>query len=774
MSLHVFGIRHHGPGCARSLLAALEALGPDIVLVEGPPDAAEALPLIAHAEIVPPVALLVYAPDAPRQAAFYPFAQYSPEWQALRYAFARNIPARFIDLPQAIRLAARLTEHAEDGATPQAQDGPFDSPGQDEAAQEAAAEGEGAVGVLPEPPALTWREDPIGKLAEAAGYTDHELWWEHQIEQRQDATDLFIGVMEAMAAVRADAPPVAGEEAQREAHMRQQIRAAQKEGFGRIAVVCGAWHAPVLTDLADAKADAALLAGAKRAKVAATWIPWTNSRLSYRSGYGAGVYSPGWYEHLWTATDRHAIRWVSRAAQLLRDEDLDAPSSGVIEAVRLAETLAALRDLPLPGLAELHEAILTVLCRGEDAPMTLIRDRLEIGDRLGEVPADTPAVPLQRDLEARQRRLRLRPTTEIKDHDLDLREENGRERSRLLHALRLLGIGWGTVQSGGNSKGTFHEIWRLQWQPELALTVIEASVWGNTVESAALAKLRHDGAKATELPALTALLDDAILAALPEAVAYLLARVRDASAVAADVRHLLDALPPLARVARYGDVRETDQGQIMPIVEGLVARATIGLPGACASLDDAAAEAMVGSIDRAQESLATLDRTDLREEWRGALRKLVERESIHGLVRGRATRLLLEEGAIDGDEVQRLARLALSPATPTNAAADWIGGVVHGSALLLLQQDGLWSALDAWLRELSPDAFVEVLPLVRRAFADFMPPERRAMGDKVKRLDRDGTAVAVVTDDDGALAGIDRARADLVLPVLARVLGGVA
>jgi hypothetical protein len=120
--------------------------------------------------------------------------------------------------------------------------------------------------------------------------------------------------------------------------------------------------------------------------------------------------------------------------------------------------------------------------------------------------------------------------------------------------------------------------------------------------------------------------------------------------------------------------------------------------------------------------------------------------------------------------VQRLARLALSPVTPTPNAAAWIAGVVRGPALLLLQQDGLWSALDAWLRDLPPDAFTEALPLVRRAFADFQSPERRAMGDKVKRIGQ-GSATAIAVGDDEAMAGIDRARADLVLPVLARILG---
>jgi hypothetical protein len=109
---------------------------------------------------------------------------------------------------------------------------------------------------------------------------------------------------------------------------------------------------------------------------------------------------------------------------------------------------------------------------------------------------------------------------------------------------------------------------------------------------------------------------------------------------------------------------------------------------------------------------------------------------------------------------------------PAPAAAAWIAGVTRGSGLLLLQQDGLWSALDGWLCELAPDTFVELLPLLRRAFAQFQPPERRTMGEKVKRLRRDGYGLATGgPDDPTAMDGIDRGRADRVLPVLAHVLG---
>jgi hypothetical protein len=98
MAVHLFGIRHHGPGSARSLVQALRELRPEVVLIEGPPDAEGVLPLVEHAQMRPPVAILIYVPDAPAQAVYYPFAEFSPEWQALRYALAENIPVRLIDL----------------------------------------------------------------------------------------------------------------------------------------------------------------------------------------------------------------------------------------------------------------------------------------------------------------------------------------------------------------------------------------------------------------------------------------------------------------------------------------------------------------------------------------------------------------------------------------------------------------------------------------------------------------------------------------------------
>ena len=328
-SVHFFGIRHHGPGCARSLLQALEALQPDCLLVEGPPEGEALLPMLQSAELRPPVAMLVYMQDAPSQAAFYPFAEFSPEWQALQWASRQGVATRFIDLPQthamAIEFARReaLKKAMEEGggATDEVEDAAEGDESEAEAAEPAAQEAEGdapdaeqiAADEAVEEPQTAAQEhhnhrDPLDWLAHAAGFEDGESWWNRLVEERGDSEALFESINEAMTAVRSelakDGEHWRGEayvqrEAMREAHMRQCIREATKAGYQRIAVVCGAWHVPALQQSVTAKADSALLKGLPKAKVMATWAPWTYRNLASSSGYGAGVTSPGWYEHLW-------------------------------------------------------------------------------------------------------------------------------------------------------------------------------------------------------------------------------------------------------------------------------------------------------------------------------------------------------------------------------------------------------------------------------------------------------------------------------------------
>ncbi|MFI5720028.1 DUF5682 family protein [Nocardia sp. NPDC051750] len=801
----IYGIRHHGPGSARSLRLALEDFRPDMVLIEGPADAD---PLVVHAAadtMAPPVALLGYVADEPARAAFWPYAVFSPEWQALRYAAENEVPVRFCDLPAATVLAVD------------------DSGG---------------------------GRDALAELAAAGGYDDAERWWDAVVESSTD-TETFAAITEAMAALRetavsepmsgdpgnsspglqetlaaaepADYPPgssqatetgvdppvgpstgphsvgaaaeptgtppggisgttgdraVDGSEARpeplvldrhtliREAHMRQVLRKARKDGARRIAVVCGAWHAPALCDpLGPANADQLLLKGLPKVKATMTWVPWTHSRLAAASGYGAGVTSPGWYHHLFTETGHPVASWLTKVAGLLRGHDLPVSSAHIIEAVRLAQTLAALRARPLAGLSEVTEATRAVLCEGDETVLRLVGDELVVGEALGAVPAETPTVPLEADLRARLRTLRMKQEALARTLDLDLRKERDIARSRLLHRLRLLGVDWGIPSAGTvQSTGTFRESWELRWEPEFAVRVIEAARWGTTVQAAAEAKLLDTAGRAgSGVTVLTDALEFALLADLPGALDGLITGLGSAAAVDHDITHLLAALPGILRTLRYGDVRGTDTSALTHVADSMLVRICAGLPAAVTGLGDDTAAALRDQLDTVTTAVHTRDHTESTERWLAALARLADRPDIHGVLAGRVVRLLCDAGRFDAGEAARRLAAALSIGHTAAAKAAWVDGFVGGRGLVLVHDRALLRLVDNWLAGLSGEQFLEVVPLLRRTFGAFESGERRAIGSAVRDpLPAGGPAGTTDTDAE---------RGALVLRAVADILG---
>ncbi|MDR2113073.1 MAG: DUF5682 family protein [Candidatus Accumulibacter sp.] len=711
-----FGVRHHGPGSASSLVRALDALRPVAVLIEGPSDASGILPMLAAPEMKPPVALLCYPEDDPAQTSFWPFAEFSPEYQATLWAARHGASVSFIDLPSTARAA--------------------DPPGKaDRAGGETPEEASGSAGEAPATPAGEVEDspefrDPVGVLAAAAGYQDGESWWADLIEQNPAPGPVFGAIAEAMAALREELAALPEFEARREAHMRLAIADARARLDGPIAVVCGAWHVPALRAARAKKEDRALIKGLPRKKSVMTWAPWTAPRLAFAQAYGAGVAAPGWCKHLWQTRQRHdgASLWLARIARLLRDKGHPVSTAALIEAERLAMALAAIRERPKPGFEELREAAVACLFGGETLLWRSIEDTLLLGDEVGEIPAGAPLAPLIEDLQRQQKQARLKPEALQRELALDLRSDSGRFRSTLLHRLAILGVEWGKPLDKGGSRGTFRERWMLAWEPEYAVQLVEKLVYGATLAQAANGWLAERLGQASALDELAELIRAAITADLPEAAARGLAVFEEKAALSSNAAEMLAAIPPLADIVRYGEARASDTGALNALLERLIVETAINLIHAARDLDAEAAEQMAARIAAAHAGVRLIEPdADILDAWHKGLGRVLDDARATPRVAGGVAQILYEAEILAAEDAVDLLGRRLSPGTPVLEAAGFLEGFFLASAARLIHDEGLRQAVDGWLLRLDEEDFVAHLPLLRRVFAGLDGMERKRL-----------------------------------------------
>jgi hypothetical protein len=784
MATYILGVRHHGPGSARRVRERLEALRPDLILVEGPPEAEELLGQVAREGMKPPVALLAYEPTNPQNAVFYPFAAFSPEWQAMLYAATEGTELHFFDLPLIYRLAqtevkaeetseASPSEAPTDEATEELSTPPTEQTESSTSATDEEPPVEVSAVLPPDEEELEdafTSPDPFDVLAEIDGLSDGEAWWNLRIESSPDGAEVFEAVSEAMTALREAFPERTSEhDLVREAWMRKQIREAERAGDRVIVVICGAWHAPALEARAKIKVkeDNERLKGLPKTKITCTWIPWTYDRLSLYSGYGAGITSPGWYDYLWHHPEDDGTLWVSRMAKHLRQKNMDISVAHVIETVRLAHATAALKEYPRALLEDYSQAAITVMGFGDPILLDLIKEELVIGNRLGSVPDDVPKVPLLVDIERQQKRLRLPFTSEIKTVTLDLRKPLDLEKSIFIHRLDLLGIGWGT-ERGVSGKGTFKEQWELYHKPEQIISIIERAVWGNTLQQATEAYMSHQAVEAQSIRRLAELLDESIPADLPGLVTMMTKRLDELSASAVDVGEMLDTIPKLIRILRYGSVRALDFSHLEGILRVMVARSVAGGLQACSGIDEAAADDLYNSLREVDQALMTLADEELRELWLAFLEELRTSSQVHPLLAGMATLLLNQADRLSSEQIARSLSYHSSVGMKPLDMAYWLEGFLRSSSTLLLLEDRLWELVNDWICGITAENFHELLPVLRRTFSEYSPAERRNLGEKARHYDgkRSSTqSVGMSTEP------LDHAEAARVLPLLHLFLG---
>lgn len=761
-NIHYFGIRHHGVGSSKRLISALDRVRPTKVLIEGASDCTELLPLLAHAQMRPPVALLAYATEFPECHFYYPFATFSPEYQAVLWAIKHGAEVAFIDLPVAVSLAMEIEriktqealkkeilENEQEHANPNH----LENPQNDDVENPADPDKSDKL-----------ENDPIGKAGKLLGFHDGESFWNDVIEQSGDSdSEIFHATHEMITALRQSVLDELSQTDQnnsdhehdllREAYMRQEIRRHSK-GLGDdecVAVICGAWHIPALDErypLYDndkamshtVKSDTALLKQLPKklapSKFKTTWIPWTMPRLANRlgQGYGAGVSAPMWYQHLWEHGDDVSETWLAHVAGVLRGRGQVISTASVIEAVRLASTLAVVRGRRVVGFEELNDAVVACLCFGERVLWDNVADEILLGKDVGRIPDDLPLAPLLEDLERLKKQTKLKAEAVPKDVDFDLRSEIGLTKSHLLHRLTILGVTWGTLQRTG-SRGTFRERWELCWNPEFAVNLVENLVYGNTIFEASKNRLAEHMTQETSISALATHIHTALEAGLDDTATIGVKRLSDRATHTDDVQTLLASLSPLIHLERYGTARRVSLMQVSELIYELTVKVCVGLPYAIKNINDEEAHEYHKHMTDTFGALRLAQNDELMGLWWQALHEMVDEiktgHAGHLCVMGLSVRLLYQADKISPDELTVILSKTLSPAVGAVQSARFFEGFFDNATDQLLYDKPLLQTLENWILSLDESEFTEYLPLFRRVFSELDSHERKRLLDGI-------------------------------------------
>lgn len=713
----VFGIRHLSPAGAWNLVNLLDEKKPRLVLVEGPSDLTDQMSHIVRRETKPPIAIMAYTQKLPIRTILYPMAEYSPEYQAIRWAFEHKKECRFIDLPSGVFLAIA------------------------ESRQQIDQEGE---------------ENSINvyqRLDELSGEDGHETFWERTIEHTCIPEAYLQGAREFGKQLRELTQGRESDWAEnlvREAYMKRQIADAIEEGYapGEIFVITGSYHVQGLLDGSPAMTDEEIKS-LPCLEAEKTLMPYSYYRLSSRSGYGAGNRAPAYYELLWQGLSRKkpshtTYSYLSRIAAYQRANGNMVSSAEVIEAVRLAGALAELHGYPTPSLRDLRDAATTCMGHGNFGEISQAVADTEIGTRIGALPDGVSRTSIQSDFYRLLTDLKLDRFRSVtaQDLQLDLREKLtvkseksaflDLQRSFFLHRLRVLGISFVHKQQTSQDRATWAESWVLRWSPEAEIEIVEAALKGDTVASAASFQMKEDVETGGNIAAIAAVIEDAFCCGMPESVAYATSALQKMAADAANINEIAETAFRLSTVLRYGNIRKLDSTPLLPILDQLFLRACLLLPSSCLC-DDAAAAIIVKGIDSLNQVSIDQEQLD-QERWLSTLNQIAGRDDLNTKLSGFAAAILLERGCISNEQLSTEVERRLSKGVPAELGANWFSGLSMKNRYALIARMSLWESLDKYLETLDDEEFKRALVFLRRAFADFSPKEKSDIAENLGEL----------------------------------------
>ena len=719
--LSIFGIRHLSPAGAYHVIKYLEEKSPKCVLIEGPQDGTYLMDFMKNESIKLPIAILAYTTEVPVNTLLYPFAEYSPEYRAIKWAQNHNIEVRFIDLPSNKSLYLHSKKQTEEE-----KDNPY----------------------------FKFHNDIYKNLAIKSGEEDYETYWERNFEHNINKDSYLRGIDTQSSTIRGmvssleeEALPISyAYNHLREIYMKSQIEKAIDDGFkdNEIVVICGAYHILGLRSSVDSMSEKEF-DEIPSLKVRLTLMPYSNFRLSSQSGYGAGNLAPAYFQMMYEYMMRDRITdlpygYLSHLGRWMRESGNITSTANVIESVRLAEALTAIHGGFMPTLKDLHDAAVACMGHGEMSEVAEGFARLDVGTDIGFLPEGVSQTPVQDDMSRQLKRLKLDKfkSVTLKELDLDLRENRrvkskesaflDLERSIFFFRLKLLNINFATFIPLKQEGATWAERWNLRWSPEVEIEIVEANLKGETIEVAASYVLKERLEETNDVLAAAKYIRTAYECKLMDSLNDALKTLQKMATDSGSFVDIALSSYELFVLIKYGDVRQVETECLHPLLKQLFLRAALLLVDASNCADTAAdqhIEAINAMCQISDEMYELVDDV----VWVSSLKELSTRDDRNPKLSGLAFSILIERRVLSEEDCSNEISRRFSSAIPADIAAGWFEGLSLRNIYALLSRVFLWEELDKYISDLSEEDFFRSVVFLRRAFSSFEPVQKNSLAE---------------------------------------------
>jgi hypothetical protein len=761
--VHFAPVRHHSPACAFALRALIEEIRPAAVLIEGPADFDRLLPDLLDPHSRPPLAILSQhragSAEATLRSAFFPFCDYSPEWQALREGHRLGAKLAFIDLPWS---------------------------GQ----QDAEDDADNSRSLMAE--RYLAHSDYIAALARQAHCRDHDELWEHLFELRprqalQDWRRLFGDTFAwcSMARLDYEDDVLAGEGSlAREAHMLACIQNWRARNEGPLLIVTGGFHSLPLVEALASAASKPPASEMLHSDSQAWLIRYSFDRLDALNGYASGMPSPAYYQRIWDALldeqagadsrQRIATQFLSAIASATRARQLaDSLSfASVSSAAQQAAGLASLRGHPGPGRYDLLDAIHSCFVKGslddgQAAFLAAVRSQLS-GNRLGDVPPSAQVPPLV----AQARRLAMAHRLDLSDSlprraRLDLyRKPRHRARGRFLQLMAYLDSGFVRHRGGpdfvnGTGLDLLFEEWEYAWSPLVEARLIECSELGSSLHEVALRKLLDEeqalqgSGQGRSASRAVQLLARAGLVGLGEQLPRLFERLAEHLDEDPELSSVVTCGQRLLHLWRGRELLGLEQHTQLPaLLQRILPAALFLLPGleTCAPEREATAiKALLGLREFVRLGASQAGLEVHQEALHEALERLAARAPAG--IAGALDALRFVDDRGSEEQLANALALRFGPGADSESAVRYLDGLLTAAPELILRIDTLAQQLNHLVAQWDEDTFVRHLPDLRLAFTRLKPRETGRLADSLAALN--GMAAAGLDNTHHELDGND-------------------